>query len=75
MTKDQFLTNLQEMLDLPAGTLQGGEKLEDLDGWDSVAMVSFIAMADEHAGVKLSARSFAGCESVADLMKLCHVAN
>jgi acyl carrier protein len=70
MPKAEFLRQLDEMLEISAGTLQGDELLEDLEGWDSVAMISFIAFADEHFGKNLSPRQFAQCNSINDLGRL-----
>jgi acyl carrier protein len=61
---------LDELLELPAGTLKGPERLEDLEHWDSLAMVSFIALADEHFEVAVSPRLFANCNTVDDLLGL-----
>ena len=35
MTRDEFLLEMDETLGLPAGTLRGHEKLEELENWDS----------------------------------------
>ena len=70
MTREEFLTQLDELLELPAGTLKGDEKLEDLEHWDSLAMVSFIALADEHCKIRLSPRQFVTCNTVNDLVQL-----
>ena len=70
MSKPEFLSELSEIMDMPPGSLQGGEKLEELDGWTSIAMMSFIAFADEKFGKQVSPRSFVNCETVDDLGKL-----
>lgn len=67
MNKTEFYRNLDELLEIDPGTTRGGDLLEDLVGWDSVAVISFIAMADEKYGVNLPARRIAGCQSVDDL--------
>jgi acyl carrier protein len=74
MTREEFLTQLDELLELSAGTLKGGEKLEDLERWDSLAMVSFIALADEHFNMRLSPRQFVTCNTVNDLVQLVGIA-
>ncbi len=72
MTNHEFLALMDENLDLPPGTLQGPERLEDLEMWDSVSMMSYIALADTN-GVKLSPRQIIACSTVADLAKLAEV--
>lgn len=74
MTREEFLTQLDELLELPAGTLKGDEKLEELERWDSLAMVSFIALADEHCNMRLSPRQFVTCNTVNDLVQLAGIA-
>jgi acyl carrier protein len=73
MSTVEFLAKVDEILELPGGTLKGSEKLEDQDNWDSVAMVSFIALADEHNGARLNVKQLAACETVGDLLKLAGV--
>jgi len=73
MNRLEFLQSMDENLELPPGTLQGPEKLEDLEMWDSVSMMTYIALADTQ-GVKLSPRQIVGCATVDDLAKLANVA-
>ncbi len=73
MTRTEILQQVDEILDLPKGTLSGPEKLDDLDNWDSVAMVSFIALADEQKSMRLNVKQFVDCETVDDLLKLAGV--
>ena len=70
MSKAEFLKHLTEILEMPPGSLNGDEKLDDLEDWTSMAMVSFIAFAHEHFGKTLSPRLFTTCDTVADLGKL-----
>ncbi len=67
MNKDEFYRHLDELLDVDPGTIKGGELLADLEAWDSVTVVSFIAMADEKYGVNVPAQRIVACRSVDDL--------
>jgi acyl carrier protein len=69
MTKEDFLTKLAEMLELD-GALSGEETLADLEAWDSMAVLSFMAMADSEAGKTLAPADIAKAKSVADLYAL-----
>ena len=60
---------MDTVLELPAGTLTGPEKLEDLENWNSLAMVEYIALADNN-GAKLSPRQIRDCDTVNDLARL-----
>jgi acyl carrier protein len=70
VSKAQFLDHFSQILDAPSGSVTGDEKLSDLEGWDSVAMFSFITFGDEHFQKTLTPRQFATCETVNDLGKL-----
>jgi len=70
MKPGEFYSKLDEILDLPAGTLKGAEALEELEGWDSVAVITFIAMADSEFGAILPPKEIAVCRSVGDLADL-----
>ena len=44
--------------------------MEDLEEWNSMAMVSFVALVDEHFNFTVSPRQFVNCETVDDLLGL-----
>lgn len=67
--RSQFLKAFQELLEMP-NQLDGSERLEDLEGWDSVVLISFIAMVDEQFGHKISPRDIGRCETVDNLYSL-----
>ena len=70
MTRKQFLHELEQIIEMDQGSIQGDEPLKDLTGWDSMAVVRFIAMADEQMRALVSASQLAACKSVPDLMAL-----
>ncbi len=70
MKKSEFLTLLDRMLELPEGTLTGTEALTSLEQWDSLATVSFMALADRNFGVTIATSDISNAETVADLLKL-----
>jgi acyl carrier protein len=70
MTKQQFLHELERIIEVDPGSIQGNETLKDLAGWDSMARVSFIAMADERMETLVSPAQLAACKSVPDLTAL-----
>ena len=70
MTRTEFLLEMDEILDLPAGTLRGHEKLEDLQNWDSTSLITFIALAETNNGVSVSPGQIVTCSTVADLLRL-----
>jgi acyl carrier protein len=73
MNRNEFLLQMDEILDLPAGTLRGDEKLEELTNWDSTSLITFIAMAESSNGVSISPGEIVTCSTVADLLQLAQV--
>ncbi len=70
MTKTEFLRNLDELLELEPGTIMGGEALADLERWDSVTILGFMALMDEEFGIAVSPARLAQCKTVQDLVAL-----
>lgn len=70
MNKAEFLQSLDELLELDAGTLKGPEKLESFENWDSLAVISLIALADEKLGVVVGSEAIAEAKTVDDLSGL-----
>jgi len=70
VTKEAFLLALDEILELPPGTLRGPENIEDLENWNSLAVISFMAMVDENFGVKMTPREIGVAETVDQLFSL-----
>jgi acyl carrier protein len=68
MTRTEFLNLLDEIIEAPKGTVKGTEKLKDIEGWDSLAIVSYIAVVNEHFGVTLSASQLKQAGSIEDLI-------
>jgi acyl carrier protein len=69
VTKAEFYATLDDILDLPAGTITGGEQLKELT-WDSLAIVSYIAACNGLFGIVLSGEKVKATRSIADLMGL-----
>jgi acyl carrier protein len=70
MDKQEFLAEITSLLAREPGCLTGRETLNDLDGWDSLAVVSFMGFADEHFGVALSPKDIGASENIDDLFSL-----
>ncbi len=70
MARDEFLLLLDEILELEPGTLKGPETLADLEGWDSLAIVSLMGLAKSRLGKTLPPKGIAACSSVNDLCAL-----
>ncbi|MEO7082847.1 MAG: acyl carrier protein [Gemmatimonadaceae bacterium] len=74
MTRTEFLSEFEIVALQAPGSIKGQEALDSLDGWDSLAVVEFMSMADEKLGVQLDPRKVATCSNVDDLASLCGIA-
>ncbi len=70
MKTAEFLAHLDDMLELDPGTLKGDEQLSDIPEWDSLAVISFIALVDEQFEIILEGEKLAEAKSIADLISL-----
>jgi len=70
MTKQDAVRLLEETLEMKPNSLTGPEHLRDLELWDSLSTMSFIAMVDKKFGVRLPGSSVVRCKTVNDLLDL-----
>jgi acyl carrier protein len=70
MTREDFLLEMDSILGLRPGTLRGSEKLEDLESWDSTALVGLIALAETAINAEISLDDVIGCSTVSDLLRI-----
>lgn len=73
MTRGEFLLEMDEILGLRTGTLRGDEKLDELQNWDSTALITLIVLAEEANIARISPDQVVGCSTVADLLRLAGV--
>jgi hypothetical protein len=73
MTRKEFLLEMDDVLELPAGSLQGAERLEDLAQWNSTAMIGYVALADTNNQTRISPRQIVNCVTIDDLLSLARV--
>ena len=67
---NEFIREFEQVIEKPAGSLDGSESLSDMEGWDSMAMVAFIAMADSVLGANVTVKDLIACKNVSDLARL-----
>ena len=70
MGKPEGMRLLEQMLELGPNTLTAERRLRDLEGWDSLATMTFIALIDRELGVPLPGSRVARCQTVGELMGL-----
>ena len=70
MSRSEFLRAFERQLEIKEGTLNENQVLEQLDSWDSMASVLFIALADEKVGVTVSGNQIANSKTIGQLLSL-----
>ncbi|MBI3821290.1 MAG: acyl carrier protein [Planctomycetes bacterium] len=70
MSRAELLQQLEKLVEVKAGTLQGPEELAALPGWDSLTQVNFILVVERATGIRPSVTRVAECRTVQDLLDL-----
>lgn len=70
MTKREFRRLLEDRLEIPEGSLRDDQTLAEIESWDSMAAVLFIALADEKLGLTIAANDIAKSKTINDLLLL-----
>lgn len=70
MTETRKIEMLEEMMELEAGTLKADTVLSDIEEWDSIALISFIALMDDEFDKVIKGSVIKQAKTVADLMAL-----
>jgi acyl carrier protein len=74
MTQQEFLVKVSEMLEAEPA-LTGAEVLSDLGTWDSLAVMSLMALAEAECGIVLAPKDIGTCNTVNDLVALVYERN
>lgn len=64
---EAFVRDLEKILEVPEGSLAAETRLSELESWDSLGQVSFLAYAEETRGALLNGEKLGDCATVADL--------
>jgi len=70
MDKQKFLLLLDDLFEEDPNTLTGDEPLAELEIWDSLTALGYIALVDEEFNIILSGNDIEQCTTVNDLVKL-----
>jgi acyl carrier protein len=70
MSRTEFLRALETELEKPEGSMDPDQLLAHVEGWDSMAALLFMALADSRLGVVVSGEQIAAAKTVNDLMAL-----
>jgi len=75
MKVNEFIEKLKETLELEDEELNEDTNLKDLEEYDSLSVLSIIAMIDENFGKQLSAQQFSDVTTVKSLIEKIGVEN
>lgn len=73
--KEEIIKIIEEILDVPAGTVTADTMTEDLDEWDSLAQVMIIGELEGRLGIFIPLEEAVEVKGVADLLRLCGAEN
>ncbi|MDM8214590.1 hypothetical protein QUW15_00205 [Desulfovibrio piger] len=65
-----IIAQLEELLEYPAGTLTGQERLSDIPEWDSIIVLGVIALSESVGGKELSPEDFNNAQTINDVINL-----
>lgn len=65
----EFFEGMAEILELDSGQIQPDLSLQDY-AWDSLAVVSTMALVDDVYSVMLDGQALAKCSTIADILAL-----
>tara|TARA_B100000315_G_scaffold253164_1_gene291404 strand:+ start:422 stop:643 length:222 start_codon:yes stop_codon:yes gene_type:complete len=66
----KFMALLEELLELEQGSIKPSDQLDQLEDWDSLAVIGFLGGVDKHFGITLDPEKVVACQTVNDLNKL-----
>lgn len=69
MTQQELLTYIQDALQRD-DELKIEMNLQDLEEWDSLAIVSLISLYDTHFGISVTGNTLRDCQKVGDLIAI-----
>ncbi len=70
MTNEEKIALLEELMEVDEGTLMPETLLSNIEEWDSVSFLSFMAMMDEKFGKVVTGSEIKTKKTIADLMAL-----
>lgn len=67
MTTSEFLNEIETIIEAEHGSITVDKQISSLAGWDSMSIISFIAMADAKLQVAVDITELAACKTIGDL--------
>lgn len=70
MKREDLLRKIEALANCDPNTLNGSENLEELDAWDSLAVLSIISLFDKEFKVVVPASKVNDAQTVDDVLSL-----
>lgn len=70
MKREEFLAELEEAWEAPAGSLKPTDPLRSLGCWNSMAALVFMSLADQKLQIEIGGADVQKCTTVQDLIGL-----
>lgn len=70
MSEKEKISMLEEMMELDENTLTPSTVLDDIEEWDSIAVLSLIALLDDEFDIEIKGSEIREFETVADILNV-----
>ena len=70
MNRIEFIKQVSDILEIDPGNLTGSEILEEIGNWDSLSIISFVAMVDAELNRIVSPEKLRQAKTIDDLADL-----
>ena len=70
MNKIEFIKQVSDILEIDPKNLTGSEILEEIGNWDSLSIISFVAMVDAELNRIVSPEKLRQAKTIDDLVEL-----
>ena len=71
--KEKVIELIEEILNVPTGTITEDTEIKDVEQWDSLAHVTIIGELEERLGISLPLEEAIEITGVRELLELCEV--
>jgi acyl carrier protein len=70
MNKTEFINQIADILEIEPINLSGAEVLEEIGNWDSLSIISFVAMVDTELKIIVDPEKLKNAKTINDLIEL-----
>ena len=70
MNRTEFIQQIADILEIEGGNLTGSEVLEEIGNWDSLSIISYVAMVDAELNKIVSPEKLKQARTIEDLVLL-----